>query len=208
MSLWIEPELVRRGMNVDGSALAKAVVVMTPGRPVEVRINDEADWVAHLPALRAIEKGEAVTTADVDLSQLEWLRPAGVDHDAGWTGFVRIGDEVLISFDFRRNRARARAMLPLAREFLGTARMAREQSLLRPAVENLYAAAELAVVVADVPARRFADAQPHPAPAAVAQLDRAGQCAGGPQPLPRSAREGSGAGALRGRTTVHQGCRV
>jgi len=146
MSLWIEPELLRRDIDVDGFPLTKAVVVMTPGRPVEVRINDEVEWVAHLPARRVIEKGEEITTNDVDLSQLHWLRPAGLDDDVAWTGFVRIGDEVLISFDFRRNRARAGAMMLLARDFLATARLARNETLLRPAVENLYAAAELAVV--------------------------------------------------------------
>lgn len=142
--LWVEPELQRRGLDMDRDGVSKALVIMAPARPVETLINDEAELVAHVRATRPIEAGEAVTTADFD--QIEGVRPFDVDPDAGWICFARLGPQVVIAFDFRRNRARAGRLVERAREFARAARLAHDDGLLGPSIEAAYAAAELAVV--------------------------------------------------------------
>lgn len=141
--LWVEPELQRRGVDLDRAAVRKALVVMAPGRPVETLINDEAELVANVRATRAIEAGEEVTLDDFD--EVRNVRPHAIDPDAGWIGFVRLGDKAYIAFDCRRNRARARCLLERANEFACVARSAAQAGHSAAAVENAYAAAELAV---------------------------------------------------------------
>ncbi len=142
--LWVEPELQRRGVDMGRDGVRKALVVMAPGRRVETLINDEAELVAHVRATRPIEAGEAITTRDFD--QVEGVRPFDVDPDAGWICFARLGPQVVIAFDFRRNRARAGRLVERAREFTRTARLAHADGLLGPSLEGAFAAAELAVV--------------------------------------------------------------
>lgn len=143
-SLWVEPELERRGQDLGRDGVSKALVVMAPGRRVETLINDEAELVAEVRVTRPVEAGEPVTTTDVD--RVESVRPHDIDPNAGWICFARLGNEVVIAFDFRRNRARAGRLIQRAREFVHAARLARDASLLGPAIEAAFAAAELAVV--------------------------------------------------------------
>jgi len=142
--LWVEPELQRRGVDMGRDGVRKALVVMAPGRRVDVLINEEAELVAHVRATRPIEAGEPITTQDFD--HVEGIQPFEVDPDAGWICFARVGQQVIIAFDFRRNRARAGRLVERAREFARTARLAHANGLLGPSIEAAYGAAELAVV--------------------------------------------------------------
>lgn len=144
--LWLEPELRARGLAADRQAIAKAVVVMPPGGQPEVRVNDEASWVATLRAKRAIERGEELTTDDVDFDDIGELWPENVDVNAAWTGFVTVAGRLLIAFDFRRNRGTAHATLGRARQELDEARRILSAGRFRGTIEHLYKAADLAVI--------------------------------------------------------------
>ncbi len=142
--LWVEPELGRSGLQLDRDGVRQALVIMAPGRRVKTLINGEAELVATVRATGPIEAGAPVTTSAFD--EIHHLRPHEVDPDAGWVCFVRIGSQVVIAFDFRRNRSRAGRLVERAREFSDAARLALSTGLLAPALENAFASAELAVV--------------------------------------------------------------
>jgi len=141
--LWIEPAIQTRGLNLTRDRVMKAVVVMPPNGPIEVLLNDDVQLLAEAVAQRPIERGEGLTAADlVDIRHIE---PAGVDPNVAWLAYVNIGGVITLEFDFRRNRQTASALLDRADEFLATARHALGEGRLGPAVENGFAAAELAV---------------------------------------------------------------
>lgn len=142
--LWVEPELLRRGVIMGRDGVTKALVVMAPGSRVKTLINEEAELVARVRATRPIEAGEPVSTGDFD--EVEGVRPFEVDPDAGWICFARLGPQVIIAFDVRRNRARARRLVERAREFAHAGRLAHSDGLVGPSLEAAYAAAELSVV--------------------------------------------------------------
>ncbi len=141
--LWVGPELERRGLAIAPTQLSKALVVMAPGRPVQVLLEDEVSLVASVRATRAIAEGEPVTPQDFD--DLRDLQPAEIDPDAGWVCFARIAGRSYVAFDFRRNREKARRKLERAEEFLAQARAAIEAGRMAPAVDAAHAAAELAL---------------------------------------------------------------
>jgi hypothetical protein len=76
------------------------------------------------------------------------LRPAGIDPNAGWTGFVTVAGRQFAAFDFRRNRLTAwthldRADTRLVRIRSGRLRRGSEVRLLQSAVEEAVTAIEL-----------------------------------------------------------------
>lgn len=142
LELWVRPELEHRGLP-STSVLSKALVVFEPGKPILVAINDECEWIAAVKATGPIAKGERIRLDAAAIQHL--VRPANIDGNAGWIGFLAIGGQVHVAFDFRRNRARARELLVRAREFQATARWALAQSYRGPSLEAAFAAAELAV---------------------------------------------------------------
>lgn len=142
--LWVEPELERRGQALDRDEVTKVVVEFVPGQPIRVFLNEEANIIAQVRATREIKKDEVVTFADFD--EIKEIQPYEVGADSGWVCFARIGDLQVVAFDFRRNRARARKLLDLAEEYAATARDAQRDERVGPAMENAFAAAELAVV--------------------------------------------------------------
>jgi hypothetical protein len=139
--LWVGPELIRRGMD-PLTPVAKGLIVFPAKGPNRVLLDDEAALVAYARAARPIEEGEQVTAAD--LTKVEHMRPAEVDPDAGWVAFANVGDGRMIAFDFRRNRARASGLLDLADDFLAAAQESLSASRPGPAIDNCFAAAELA----------------------------------------------------------------
>jgi HEPN domain-containing protein len=142
--LWVQPEIERKRLSLAPEHVVKALVVMPPDRPTAVLLNDEARLVVQVRATGPVREGEQVTLHDYD--DLKGLSPADVDPDAGWVCFARIGNNTYVAFDFRRNRDRARRLLDRAEEFLAVARIALGSGYRGPAVENGFAAAELAVV--------------------------------------------------------------
>lgn len=149
-TLWIEPELVRRGRALDRAAIHSAVVVMAPHSAPRVLLDDEARWVAKLPTKRAIEAGEEVTDDDVDVDAITGLRPDGIESDAGWTGFVQAAGRQWISFDFRRNRGRAGALLDDAASALAASHSDQRFRLRRRSMRHLLVAANLAVAAQEL----------------------------------------------------------
>ena len=141
--LWVEPAIAERGLGLTRSDVVKALVVMTPANVPHVCINDEVQLIARVRATRTIEEGEPATLADI--SGVESLWPANVDSNAGWITFARFGDEIMIAFDFRRNRQTATLLVDRATEFVEAAAHSLSLAHLGPAIENAFAAAELAV---------------------------------------------------------------
>ncbi|WP_149205022.1 hypothetical protein [Actinotalea subterranea] len=140
-----EPEIARRGGEEVTGPLRRAVAILRPGAGVaEVRLNDEADLVARVRVTRAVQAGEPITVADVEA--LEDLCPANLDPDAGWAAMVTLPNgHVVAAFDFRRNRARATALLDLADQYEAAATGALERRHLGPALDAAFTCAELAV---------------------------------------------------------------
>ena len=143
IDLWVRPELERRELSVDASAIDRAVVLLHPKNGIEVLLGDEARVIADVVPTRPMKEGEPITEADIQA--LARIRPDAVDENAGWVLFTRIGSQMYVAFDFRRNRANARRLIGTAREFLATAQDASARSELAPAIVNAYIAAELAV---------------------------------------------------------------
>jgi uncharacterized protein (UPF0332 family) len=141
--IWIEPEIAKRGLKTTRTEVSKALVVMSPAESPKVLINDEVQLIATFRAAGPIEKGQVVTLADV--AGVESVHPANVDPNAGWLALVRIGDEMAISFDFRRNRRTAELLVEKASEFADAAAKSLENLHLGPAIENAFAALELSV---------------------------------------------------------------
>lgn len=143
-SLWVEPELERRGLPVDRSTVHKALVTFSPDQaqvPV-IAINDEAELVGSIRATRDIKAGEPVTEDDV--AEIEGIEPANIDQNNGWIAYAVLRGQGFIQFDLRYNKERAGRVLKLATEYMTAAEACMELSP-RPAIDNLYSAAELSV---------------------------------------------------------------
>ncbi len=163
-SLWVEPELARQGLPADRNQIRAAIIVLPPAGEAVVRINDEAHIVASVKAKGPIEAGDPVTLAQIET--IERVYPAELDPNSGWICFARVADTINIAFDFRRNRARALRLVELGHLYLTTAEEARDSSRWGPAIENGFAAAELAVkaemhLIEDAPPRRHDRREQH-----------------------------------------------
>jgi hypothetical protein len=144
--LWLRPELERRGLDKQPEEVVRTLVIFPPGQRPKPRvlIDTEVKIEVSAKATRPIRAGEQVTEADIEA--IEALVPQDLDPDAGWIGFVVFKGVYFIEFDFRRNRARAAKKLERANEYLAGARLLMEAELRAPAVDALWAAAELAVI--------------------------------------------------------------
>jgi hypothetical protein len=143
LSLWVLPELQRRGLPADRAQIQAALVVMHPHEGLRVLLNDEASVVFEVATTRPIRAGEAVTESDI--GDVRRIRPDLITEDAAWALVVRVATALYVAFDFRRYRGTAKRLLALARQYLDTAYAAQSGGLAGPAIENAYAAAELAV---------------------------------------------------------------
>jgi hypothetical protein len=143
IELFLEPELERR--QLQGTEVHQFAAILSPGGGVRVLINDEVTWVAQAGVNRAIQKGETVTTADFDVASIGAMRPAAAGPDDAWAALVDLESHRLLTFNFQRNRGKARTRLDLADEFHAAALPSIEAGRIGPATENLFAAAELAV---------------------------------------------------------------
>lgn len=139
-----EPEIERRGgLEVTGP-IHTALAILSPGKPVEIRLNEECQLVARARVNSAVKPGDPVTADNLD--SIEALEPLDVDPDAGWVVLAVLPDgRQYARFDFIRNRGRSLRLIALAREYVATARDALVAGRLGPAIENAMAAAELAV---------------------------------------------------------------
>lgn len=160
-SLWIGPELERRGLPVDLASMRAALVTLSRDGAT-VLLNEEAGVIAKVKARGPINKGDPVTEEQIEA--IEEIYPASIDPDTGWICVARVGVALVVAFDFGRNRERARRLVALGDEFVATAAEAHAARRLGPATENAHAAAELAVKAEmylshDTPTRQHAKRQ-------------------------------------------------
>jgi hypothetical protein len=135
--------MAARGLALGRADVARALVIFPPREAPRVYINDEAELVGRFRVSRQLDEGDLVMAEDV--TQWDGLEPRDVHQDSAWTAFARIGNEITVAFDARRNRGRAMSLVRSATEFLDTAVDCRESQRLGPAIENAFAAAELLV---------------------------------------------------------------
>lgn len=139
-----DPEIERRGGLAATGPIHKALAILNPGKPVEIRLNDECQLVARARVNSAVKRGDPVNVENVD--SIESLEPLDVDPDAGWVVLAVLPDgRQFAQFDFVRNRGRSLRLIALSREYIATARGALLAGRMGPATENAMAAAELAV---------------------------------------------------------------
>lgn len=141
--LWVNPAIAERGLDLTRADVVKALVVFPPHDRPAVLINDDVLLHAQVRVGRPVEAGEPITVDDI--ADVADLAPAEIDPNAGWIALARIGNELIVSFDFRRNRGTATTLLARAREFCAAALASLDTGYLGPAIENGFAAAELAV---------------------------------------------------------------
>jgi hypothetical protein len=142
--VWIDAEVTSRGDSAPAE-VAQALIVMplAEGDDVEVHLNEEVDFVAI-----AGEDAEVVDPAAVYVGQVTNLWPTNVHPDAAWSCFVTAQAGRIVVFDFRRNRDAVGAVIERARQFWRSAQLnLGHEDQLPPAVEDLHAAAELAILV-------------------------------------------------------------
>jgi hypothetical protein len=139
---WIEPELARRGLPLDRSSVWAAVVELLPGGGAQTTLNDDAKIAAKATATAGIAPGTPLT--EENIGSLERFQPAGVGADSGWIVYVVFAGAPYLAFDFRYNKSRISELLDLADDYVATAQ-ASYAVALRPAIDNLYSAAELTV---------------------------------------------------------------
>lgn len=144
MDLWVTPEIERRratGVLPDTFSLYRAQIIFMVDGPPEVRLNEEVSARLHVRVNRAIEKGEAVSTSDID--EIVGVDLTDQDPNAAHVTMIRHRDGWVFTYDARYNAARIETVLATAREFLDCAGFALEGNRLRAFADNLYSATEL-----------------------------------------------------------------
>ena len=151
MDIWIRPEIdgrQRRGVLPPDFRLSKfQVIFRSPldSNANSVRLNEEVSVLVRCRLDSPVNLGDPVSITNAD--QIEEIRLAdGEDRNAAHLTGMKIGDDWFLGFDFTYNRARASEHLAAAEEFLTVSRHCLDEKRYRAAVENLYAALELAAM--------------------------------------------------------------
>ncbi|MEU8657135.1 HEPN domain-containing protein [Actinoplanes philippinensis] len=141
--LFITPELDRRG-GLKLEDVRKAVVLLPPDGPPEVKLNEEASLIGEGRATRQIQPGEAITVDDI--SEITSLWPAQDPGNSGWVAMTRLpSGEVVLAFDFLRNKEKARKLIELADQFFSSATDSIEKGRVPVVIDAIHTTAELAV---------------------------------------------------------------
>ena len=140
---WIDGDLARRCAGLGRADVLRAVVELPPfaGNPI-IRINDEATLQARAVAATRIRKGDPVTAENI--RDLESFWPVDVHPNSGWLAYLVVGGAAYVAFDLRYNKQRTAELLGLADKYFEVVEAVMDRAL-RPAVDNLLSAAELAV---------------------------------------------------------------
>lgn len=148
MELWFEPEIRRRqeaGTAPNPYPLRAAQVILyADARPHHIRLNEEVQ-VGEMKLREGVTKlkGEPVYLSEIE--EIPSIRlPTTEDPDCGHFTLLLLGDHWYGAFDFRYNKGKASELLKAADEFLATASRALSEGHRRPAIDNLFSAAELA----------------------------------------------------------------
>lgn len=139
---WVEPELANRGLTVDRALVWAAVVEITPAGGHTVSLNEEVQVAAKAKPDAGIDRGTPLTAEN--LEGLDHLIPLNLHPDSGWLVYVNIDGRGYLEFDLRYNKQRIGELLNLASDYLATAE-AGYTTAPRPAIDNLFSAAELTV---------------------------------------------------------------
>lgn len=139
---WVEPELMSRSIAVDRATVWAAVVELLPHGGQKILLNEEVRITAKAKPNAGVERGTALTAEN--LESLDHLIPLDVDPDSGWLVYVNIDGRGYLEFDLRYNKQRISELLNLASDYLATAK-AGYLTAPRPAIDNLFSAAELTV---------------------------------------------------------------
>lgn len=139
---WVEPELVSRGVAINRGSVWAAVVEQLPHGGQKIRLNEEVRVAAKAKEDAGIERGTPLTAENIE--SLDHLIPLDVDPDNGWFVYINIDGQGFLEFDLRYNKRRIEDLLTLASEYLASAK-ACHLTAPRPAIDNLFSAAELTV---------------------------------------------------------------
>jgi len=143
--MYFEPEIKRRqvaGVLPEAFQVWMGQILFPPQGEYRVLFNDEVKGVGLMRANRAVTKGEPLTLAD--LSQVEKFDLPNDLLDHGHFTIINRGETWGMYFNFLTGRAKAKDRLVNASHFLAAARESIAKEHPGPAVENLFAAAELA----------------------------------------------------------------
>ncbi len=143
--MYIGPEIANRqteGILPPEFKTFMAQILFPPGGSVRVLLNDEVQGVGLMRASQAVGVGDKVTLADLANIEAYDLPDNLMDH--GHFTIINRGVDWRIYFNFLTGRAKAKDRLVNASHFLEAARESVGKGHAGPAVENLFAAAELA----------------------------------------------------------------
>lgn len=143
--LWVNPAIAERGLALTRADVVKALVAFPPHERPVVLINDDVRLQAQVRPGDPLEAARGPVTIADAASLGDLLAPVEIDPNAAWVVLARVGNELIGSFDFRRNLGTAAMLVDRAREFAEIARASLDRGYLGPAIENGFAAAELAV---------------------------------------------------------------
>lgn len=118
------------------------VVELDPNGSVRTTLNEKASVRLVARPDMQISSGTPVSLANGDA--IESVVPATIGADSGWLALAVIEGDLHLAFEYRYSEAQATSLLDLADEYLRAARSG-WQLAPRPAIDNLYSAAELTV---------------------------------------------------------------
>jgi len=145
--IWINPEIERRkelgSIPADFRVYAAQVMSFTDCRDNEIRLNEEVKAILIAIASRTLKPNEQFNLED-GISEIKNIElPEDDDPNAGHLTILKFKGKWTLVFDFRYNKKMARERLDAAGQFYESAKLNYERGLMRPAIENLFAAAEL-----------------------------------------------------------------
>lgn len=149
LRIWIVPELNRRqkaGELPDDFQFYAGQVVMEPGAPLEVRLNEEVRGLFFVKEDAKVGPGVEVAVADFATIASEVVNLELEDDDrpnAGHLTMIRNGPGWFVTFDLRYNAARIAEHLAAIDEFLNGAQADLSERRMRGFVNDLFVAAEL-----------------------------------------------------------------
>jgi uncharacterized protein (UPF0332 family) len=146
LEIWINPEIQRRldaGLLAQPFELYAAQVVFYMGLPTEVRLNQEIKANVVARADRVMVPGETFTVNDV--GSIIGLELTEDNPDAGHITLVHLGNgRWEMGFNFQYNRGKGKVLIEAAAELIESAKSALQRGHIRPFVDSLHSAVELA----------------------------------------------------------------
>ena len=147
MDLWITPEIQRRqevGQLPRPFSLSAAEILFEEDADAPtVRLNAEVKGLFEGRVKRAVKAGEPAALNDFE----EITDFSLSDHDSPNGGHITLvvhRDRIYLFFDARYNARRIATLIVRAHGFLDCARLALNNHLAEPVIENLFTASELA----------------------------------------------------------------